>query len=55
MIQAKEEKLESPIRWKVPSFKAQDPLIEVNIRTKNKLRITKVNGLLAEKNKSQLF
>ena len=29
IVQMKEKELESPIKWKAPSFEAQDPLIEV--------------------------
>lgn len=41
-----------PIERKSPSFEAQNPLEEINIETSNKLRMTKVSGLLAEKDKN---
>ena len=35
----------------MPSFKAQDLLIEENLETKEEPRMTKVNGLLTEKHR----
>ena len=39
----------------MPSFKAQDPLIEVNLRTEEEPRMTKVNDLLAKEDKVWLI
>ena len=39
---------------KKPSFEAQDPLVEVNLRTDEEPRITKISGLLPEKSRDQL-
>ena len=38
----------SPIKREIPSFEAQDPLIEVNLGTLNELRMTKISGLLSQ-------
>ena len=45
----------SPIKREIPSFEAQDPLIEVNLRTLNELRMTKISGLLSQGERDQLI
>ena len=44
----------SPIKSKIPSFKAQDPLIEVNLGTVDEPRMTKISGLLSQGERDQL-
>ena len=51
----KGEELESPIKWQVPSFEAQDPLIEVNLGTDHDPKMIKANGLLAKGNRNWLI
>ena len=38
----------SPIKREIPSFEAQDPLIEVNLGTIDESRMTKISGLLSQ-------
>lgn len=45
----------SPIKREVPSFEAQDPLIEVNLGTTNEPRVTKISGLLSQGERDQLI
>ena len=45
----------SPIKREIPSFKAQDPLIEVNLGTINESRMTNINGLLSQGERDQLI
>ena len=54
MNQIKEEELESSIRQQMPSFKAQDPLIKVNLRTEEDPRMTKVSDVFAKEDKVHL-
>ena len=42
------------IKKKAPSFEAQDPLIEVNLGTIDKLRQIKISGLLSQGERDQL-
>ena len=44
----------SPIKREIPSFEAQNPLIEVNLGTVNKLRMTKISALLSQGERDQL-
>ena len=45
----------SLIKIEAPSFEAQDPLIEVNLRTAEEPRQTKISGLLSQGNRDQLI
>lgn len=36
-----------PIQRKVPTFEAQDPLVEVNLGTESEPRMTKISGVLS--------
>ena len=46
--QDKHEEYESLIKQQTPSFKAQGPLVKINVGTKEKPKIIKVNSLLAK-------
>lgn len=35
-----------PIQRRIPTFEAQDPLVEVNMGTESELRMTKISGVL---------
>jgi len=43
------------IEKRSPSFEVQDPLKEVNLGTSDKLRTTKVSGLLAKKRQKMAY
>ena len=51
----KEEELKSLIKRQVPSFEAHDPLIEVNLKTRNEPETIKVSGLLAKGDHNRLI
>ena len=55
MSQMKEEELKSSIKWPVPNFKAQDPLIKVNLGMEEEPKTIKVNGLLVKEDRNQLI
>ena len=51
----RKEELESSIKLQVPSFKAQDSLIEANLGMEEELKTTKGNGLLAKEDRNRLI
>ena len=39
---------------KKPNFEVQDPLVKVNLRVEEELRMTNINGLLSEESRDEL-
>ena len=50
----KEKELGLSIKQQMHSFKAQDPIVEINLGSKEKLRMIDVSGLLLEEDKARL-
>lgn len=53
-IECVRDSLISPIAQKLPNFEAHDPMLEVNLGTADKPKMTKISGLLAEPEREQL-
>ena len=44
----------SPVKREIPSFEAQDPLVDVNLGIVDESRLTKISGLLNQGKRDQL-